>query len=73
VVTDVSYVGVSTQYLAKLPWGQELTVFEQNTGAREALKVGDAVDLQWQPSHTFVLDAAQDALAGVEDVTGDAG
>lgn len=73
VVTDVSYVGVSTQYLAKLPWGQELTVFEQNTGAREALKVGDSVDLQWQPSHTFVLDAAQDALAGVEDVSGDAG
>jgi spermidine/putrescine transport system ATP-binding protein len=72
VVTDVSYIGVSTQYLAKLPWGQELTVFEQNTGAREALKVGDAVDLHWQPSHTFVLDAAQDALAGVEDIA-DAG
>jgi spermidine/putrescine transport system ATP-binding protein len=29
--------------------------------------VGGAVDLQWQPSHTFVLDAGQDALAGVED------
>jgi spermidine/putrescine transport system ATP-binding protein len=72
VVTDVSYIGVSTQYLAKLPWGQELTVFEQNTGARDALKVGDAVDLHWQPSHTFVLDAAQDALAGVEDIA-DAG
>jgi spermidine/putrescine transport system ATP-binding protein len=33
---------------------------------------GDAVDLHWQPSHTFVLDAAQDALAGVEDIA-DAG
>src|SRR3546814_10626120 len=60
VVTDVSYIGVSTQYLAKLPWGQELTVFEQNTGARVALKVGDSVDLHWQPTHTFVLDAAQE-------------
>ena len=68
VVTDVSYVGVSTQYLAKLPWEQELTIFEQNTGARDTFVVGDQVDLHWQPSHTFVLDAAQDALAGVEDV-----
>ncbi|MFI7060056.1 ABC transporter ATP-binding protein [Kribbella sp. NPDC050124] len=68
IVTDVSYVGVSTQYLTRLPWDQELTVFEQNTGAREALAVGDQVDLHWQPSHTFVLDARQDALAGVEDL-----
>ncbi|MFF1819035.1 ABC transporter ATP-binding protein [Kribbella sp. NPDC058245] len=68
VVTDVSYVGVSTQYLAKLPWGQELTVFEQNTGARDAFAAGDRVDLHWRPAHSFVLDAAQDALAGVEEV-----
>ena len=34
VVSDVSFVGVSTQYLVRMPWGQELTVFEQNTGAR---------------------------------------
>jgi spermidine/putrescine transport system ATP-binding protein len=67
-VTDVSYVGVSTQYLARLPWDQELTVFEQNTGARDTFTVGDAVDLHWQPSHTFVLDAEQDARAGVEKV-----
>ncbi|WP_232828524.1 ABC transporter ATP-binding protein [Kribbella monticola] len=71
-VTDVSYVGVSTQYLARMPWGQELTVFEQNTGARDTLTVGDPVDLHWQPAHTFVLDAAQDALAGVEDIADDA-
>ncbi|MEV5960816.1 ABC transporter ATP-binding protein [Kribbella sp. NPDC051952] len=68
VVTDVSYVGVSTQYLVKLPWDQELTVFEQNTGARGTLSVGDSVDLHWQPAHTFVLDAEQDAQAGVEQI-----
>jgi spermidine/putrescine transport system ATP-binding protein len=71
VVTDVSYSGVSTQYLARMPWGQELTVFEQNTGARNAFAVGDPVDLRWQPSHTFVLDAGQDANAGVEDIAED--
>ena len=67
VISDVSYVGVSTQYLVRMPWGQELTVFEQNTGARATLLVGDTVDLQWQPSHSFVLDAGQDAFAGVDD------
>jgi spermidine/putrescine transport system ATP-binding protein len=71
VVTDVSYSGVSTQYLARMPWGQELTVFEQNTGARKPFAVGDPVDLRWQPSHTFVLDAGQDANAGVEDIAED--
>lgn len=66
VVTDVSFVGVSTQYLTRLPWGQELMVFEQNTGARPGFRAGDRVDLHWMPDHTFVLDAAQDATAGAE-------
>ena len=34
-VTDVSFVGVSTQYLVAAPWGQEIIVFEQN------MSVGD--------------------------------
>jgi spermidine/putrescine transport system ATP-binding protein len=66
VVTDVSFVGVSTQYLTRLPWGQELMVFEQNTGARPGFRTGDRVDLHWMPDHTFVLDAAQDATAGAD-------
>lgn len=66
VVSDVSFVGVSTQYLVRMPWGQELTVFEQNTGTRKRFAVGDRVDLHWRPEHTFLLDASQDALAGVE-------
>ena len=65
-ITDVSYIGVSTQYLVKMPWEQELTVFEQNTGARAPLKVGSEVELHWRAEHTFLLDAAQDALAGAE-------
>jgi spermidine/putrescine transport system ATP-binding protein len=66
VVSDVSFIGVSTQYLVRMPWGQELTVFEQNTGAREQFRTGEKVDLHWQPGHTFVLDADQDAHAGDE-------
>ena len=68
-VSDVSFVGVSTQYLVRMGWGQELTAFEQNTGARRRYRVGDKVDLHWNPDHTFLLDASQDASAGavVED------
>jgi spermidine/putrescine transport system ATP-binding protein len=65
-VSDVSFIGVSTQYLVRMPWGQELTVFEQNSGARDAFRVGDPVDLHWIPEHTFLLDADQDAHAGDE-------
>ncbi len=65
-VSDVSFIGVSTQYLVRMPWGQELTVFEQNSGARSPFRPGDPVDLHWVPDHTFVLDADQDAHAGDE-------
>ncbi len=66
VVTDVSFIGVSTQYLVKMPWDQELTVFEQNTGAHGGLRAGDRADLHWNPAHTFLLDADQDGHAGDE-------
>jgi spermidine/putrescine transport system ATP-binding protein len=66
VVSDVSFVGVSTQYLVRMPWGQELMVFEQNAGTRALLPAGTAVDVRWGSEHSILLDAAQDALAGVE-------
>jgi spermidine/putrescine transport system ATP-binding protein len=66
VITDVSFIGVSTQYLVRMPWGQELTVFEQNSGVRESFATGDKVDLRWPSEHTFLLDADQDAHAGDE-------
>jgi spermidine/putrescine transport system ATP-binding protein len=64
-VTDVSFVGVSTQYLVAMPWGQEIMVFEQNTGQRAPFRNGDEVDLAWSRSHAFLLDAGQDAHAGM--------
>jgi len=63
-ISDVSFVGVSTQYLVRMPWEQELMVFEQNTQQRPRLGFGDEVDLTWSREHAFLLDAQQDAQAG---------
>jgi len=66
-VTDVSFVGVSTQYMITMPWGQDLMVFEQNTGSRPMLSVGTQVDVSWHPEYAFLLDASQDVSAGIEE------
>jgi len=71
VVSDVSFVGVSTQYLVRMPWGQEIQVFSQNTGRARIFAVGDKVELSWRPEYAFLLDAAQDAFAGAQRVDDD--
>jgi spermidine/putrescine transport system ATP-binding protein len=68
VVSDASFTGVSTQYLVRLPWGQELMVFAQNLGVGDVIPVGQSVTLSWAPAHTFGLDGDQDAAAGTETV-----
>ena len=64
-VIDVSFVGVSTQYLVRTAWGQELMAFEQNTGARPLMQTGEQVDVRFAGPHAFLLDHDQDARAGV--------
>ena len=71
VVSDVSFVGVSTQYLVRMPWKQELQVFSQNTGRTRIFEVGDQVELSWRPEYAFLLDAAQDASAGAQKLDSD--
>ena len=66
IVTDASFTGVSTQYLVKMPWGQELMVFVQNLGVGGVHPPGTKVDLSWDPAHTFALDGSADATAGAE-------
>lgn len=65
-VRDISYVGVSTQFVVETAWGQEIMVFEQNDGSSPMRSVGESVCLSWLPEHTFALDAAEDANAGAE-------
>ncbi len=63
VVRDVSYTGVSTQYLVRMPWGQDLSVFLQNSGTARPFAAGASVTLGWEPEHTFGM--AGDAAAGI--------
>uniref|UniRef100_UPI003F4A1FAC ABC transporter ATP-binding protein n=1 Tax=Micromonospora aurantiaca (nom. illeg.) TaxID=47850 RepID=UPI003F4A1FAC len=65
IVTDTSYVGVSTQYLVRTAWGSELSAFAANSGLGGRLAVGTAVAAHWDPRHAFLLPRA----AGEDDQT----
>jgi spermidine/putrescine transport system ATP-binding protein len=71
IVTDASFIGVATYYLVRMPWGQELTVVQQNDGT-PPLPPGEPVTVTWVPRYGFGLDAAQDGHAGAEEGDPDA-
>ena len=61
-VADVSFSGVSTEYLVDVPGAGRLSVFAQNLTGVSATP-GDRVTLAWSPQHAFarVDDGAADA------------
>ncbi|MEY9850692.1 spermidine/putrescine transport system ATP-binding protein [Leifsonia sp. EB41] len=54
-VIDVSFSGVSTQYLVDVPGIGTVIVFAQNLASGPAAGFGDQVWVSWEASHTFVL------------------
>jgi spermidine/putrescine transport system ATP-binding protein len=69
VVSDVSYVGVSTQYIVASKSGIPMTVYEQNverTNHGSLYHQGDQVRLSWLPEHTFVVRAGAPAAGSAE-------
>jgi len=59
VITDASYLGVSTQYIVKLADGHSVTVYEQNVERAtkaELWRPGEKVQMAWLPEHSFVVD-----------------
>ena len=62
VVTDSSYMGVSTQYLVRIPTGDELTVFAPNSGVAAPIAVASDVVLYWRPVHAFLLARTADQV-----------
>ncbi|HEY5518503.1 MAG TPA: ABC transporter ATP-binding protein [Cellulomonas sp.] len=67
-VTDVSFAGVSTQYLVDLGRLGAFTVFAQNLVGGATLRVGDLVSLAWSVDHTFGLAGDEDAADGTADL-----
>ncbi|HLX35219.1 MAG TPA: ABC transporter ATP-binding protein [Candidatus Limnocylindrales bacterium] len=58
-ISDASYLGVSTQYIVKLPDGHSITVYEQNVQRAtkaELWTTGENVQLSWLPEHSFVVN-----------------
>jgi spermidine/putrescine transport system ATP-binding protein len=66
-LTDASYLGVSTQYIVRLPDGHNVTVYEQNVerATKAELRTrGEVVQLAWLPEHSFVVaDAVAEPVA----------
>ncbi|GGO47850.1 polyamine-transporting ATPase [Streptomyces daqingensis] len=66
-IRDAGYLGVSLQYVVDSPVCSEFSVYEPNVERDTRLTRGTEVVLHWRPSHTFALDAAQDAEAGTAE------
>lgn len=54
-VIDVSFSGVSTQYLVDIPAVGTVIVFAQNLASGPAAGFGEQVWVSWEVAHTFVL------------------
>lgn len=54
-ITDVSFIGVSTEYTVDVFGIGEIEVFSQNVEAGPAAAVGDEVFISWHVDHTFGL------------------
>ncbi|MFP5334626.1 MAG: ABC transporter ATP-binding protein [Actinomycetes bacterium] len=67
-VADVSFSGVSTQFLVDVPGGGRLSVFAQNLDVAPTARAGDSVHLAWAPQHTFGLAGDEDTHAGLEEI-----
>lgn len=54
-ITDVSFIGVSTEYTVEVPGIGEIEVFAQNVEAGPGSALGDEVFVSWHVDHTFGL------------------
>jgi spermidine/putrescine transport system ATP-binding protein len=67
-VTEVVYLGTSTQYRTVTDAGQRMAVYRQNTASTEGAEVlvGQVGWLEWSPEHSYVLGAPTKNEEGAE-------
>ncbi|MCU1675893.1 MAG: Putrescine transport ATP-binding protein PotG, partial [Frankiales bacterium] len=71
VVVDASYTGVTTQYLVRMDWGQDLMVIATNVGLDGRLAGGAKARLVWDPADTFGLEPTGNLAEGIEKIDED--
>ena len=54
-IRQIIYLGVSTQYIAELPDGEELVLYQQNFREEDHPEVGDEVPVAWDARNCLVL------------------
>ncbi len=55
-VTEVVYLGTSTNFAVRTTTGADIVVFQQNSAsAGQAAGRGDSVWLSWQPDHSYLI------------------
>ena len=71
-VVDVSFSGVSTQYLVDVPGAGRVSVFAQNSKGGPRIATGTEVWLTWGVDHGFGLEAhpASDQTVTTHAATG---
>ena len=54
-IRQIVYLGVSTQYIAELPGGEKLVLYQQNAQDAENPSVGEKVPVSWDARNCLVL------------------
>ncbi|HKH36293.1 MAG TPA: TOBE domain-containing protein, partial [Rubrobacter sp.] len=54
-IKQIVYLGVSTQYIAELPDGEELVLYQQNFREEDHAEVGDEVPVAWDARNCLIL------------------
>ncbi|GGL40709.1 ABC transporter ATP-binding protein [Phycicoccus endophyticus] len=70
-VLDVSFTGVATEYLVRLPSGTVWSCYEQNLDVDPVdLRPGDEVWISWNPAHAFTVPLDEAEAAAAAEATG---
>jgi len=54
-IHQIAYLGVSTQYVADLPGGEKLILYQQNTTEEDHPEIGDEARVSWDARNCLVL------------------
>jgi ABC-type Fe3+/spermidine/putrescine transport system ATPase subunit len=54
-IHQIVYLGVSTQYIADLPGGEKLVLYQQNTTEEGHPEIGDEAQVSWDARNCLIL------------------